>query len=164
MKKNYLSGFSLPELLIVLTIMGILFSLTGINLLGAYGKNTLSTTISTLQADLKQQQLKAMVGDTEGQPSPNDYGIYFPAAGLTYILFQGNSFSETNPTNFSVNLNDDLQFTSIFVKDSQIIYAKGSGEFSNYENNLDYVTLRNINTDETKTIRFNQFGTVINIY
>lgn len=164
MKKNLLSGFSLTELLIVLTVVGVLFSLTGINLLGAYSKNTLNTTISTIQADIKQQQLKAMVGDTEGQSSANDYGIYFPPDGLSYILFQGSSYSESNPTNFSLKLNGDLQFSSIQLQNSLIIFAKNSGEFSNYINNFDYLTLRNVNTDETKTIRINQMGTIINVY
>ena len=58
MKKNYSSGFTLTELMIVLAIIGLLFSLSGINLLGAYSKNTLNTTLTTTQADLKQQQLK----------------------------------------------------------------------------------------------------------
>ena len=163
MKKN-LFGFTLPELLIVLTILASLFGLTSINLLNAYHKNTLGTSVTTLVNDLKHQQLKAMTGDTEGQASANDYGIYFPPDGSSYILFQGNSYSESNPANFSINLNNDLRFSSILVQNSQIISAKGSGEFSNYNTNFDNITLQNVRTDETKTIRINQLGNIINIY
>lgn len=164
MSKNLQSGFSLTELIIVLTIIGILFSLTSINLLGAYAKNTLNTTVSTIQADLKQQQLKAMVGDTEGQGSTDSYGIYFPSAGDSYVLFKGGSYSASDPLNFEIKLNNDLQFSSLQVQGSQIIFTKNSGEFTNYLTNFDYVTLRNVNTDETKTIKINQLGTVISIY
>lgn len=147
-----------------MTILASLFGLTSINLLNAYHKNTLGTSVTTLVNDLKHQQLKAMIGDTEGQTSANDYGIYFSPDGLSYTLFQGNSFSEADPSNFSINLNSDLQFSSVFVQNSQIIFAKGSGEFSNYNVNFDNITLQNVRTDETKTIRVNQLGTIINIY
>ncbi|OGK10517.1 hypothetical protein A2767_04620 [Candidatus Roizmanbacteria bacterium RIFCSPHIGHO2_01_FULL_35_10] len=142
--------------------MGILFSLTTINLLNAYGSNTLNTTLSTEQADLKQQQLKAMVGDTEGQSSPDSYGIYFETG--RYILFKGMAYSASDPLNFSIDLNRDLQFSSIQLPNSQIVFTKNSGEVSNYNANFDNVTLKNINTNQTKTIRINQYGAVIDVY
>lgn len=161
MKKN-LSGFSLPELLLVLTILGILFSLTGVNLLNIYHKNTLNTTVTTFIADLKHEQLKAMVGDSEGQASPNPHGIYIQAD--RYTLFQGSLYSPSDPLNFVIKLNSDLQFSNISVPGSQIIFSEGSGEVSNYNSGYDNVTLKNIRTDETKTIRINKYGAVINIY
>lgn len=164
MKNKLQSGFTLVELIIVLTIIGVLFSMTTINLLGAYATNSLVTTVSTIQADLKQQQLKSMVGDTEGVGSADDYGIYFPDTGTSYILIKGNTYSESDPNNFEIDLSNDLQFSSIQVQGSQVIFAKNSGEFSNHVLNFDYVTLRNINTDETKTIRLNELGTVISVY
>lgn len=163
MKKYYLSGYSLPELLLVLTILGILFSLTTINLLGVYHKNTLNTSTSTLTADMKQQQLKAMVGDTGGQPSLSSQGIYFESN--RYTLYQGDSYVSSDPSSrFVINLSSDLQFSTILVPNSEIIFSKGSGEITNYNPSLDNVTLQNIRTGETKTIRINQFGTIIAIY
>lgn len=159
---KFLSGFTLPELLIVLTILGILFSLTGVNLLNIYHKNTLNTTVTTFIADLKHEQLKAMVGDSEGQASPNSHGIYIQAD--RYTLFQGSIYSPSDPLNFAINLNSDLQFSNILVPSSQVIFAKGSGEVSNYNSGFDNITLKNIRTDETKTIRINQYGAIINIY
>ena len=163
MKKN-LFGFTLPELLIVLTILASLFGLTSINMLNAYHKNSLGTSVTSLVNDLKHQQLKAMIGDTEGQASANDYGVYFTSDGLSYTLFQGNSYSVSDPANFSINLNRDLRFSSIMLQNSQIIFAKGSGEFSNFNVNFDNITLTNVRTDETKTIRINQLGNIINVY
>ena len=163
-QKLHLAGYSLPELLLVLSILGVLFSLTTINLFSSYHKNTLNTTISTLLADLKQQQLKTMVGDTEGQTTQNEYGVYFPPDGLSYILFLGATYSPPDPANFAIKLNNDLQFSSILVPDRQIVFAKGSGEVANYNPSFANFTLENVRTDETKTIIINQFGTIINIY
>jgi len=162
MKKKLQSGFSFIELLIVLTIMGILFSVSGINLLGAYNSNSLGVAVTTLQADIKQQQLKAMVGDTEGQGAQDSYGIYFQTDN--YILFKGATYSASDPLNFSVDLDDSLQFSSLLIPDSQIIFTKGSGEVTNYNPSYDNVTLLNVNTEDTKTVRINRYGTVINIY
>ncbi|MBI4226096.1 type II secretion system protein [Candidatus Roizmanbacteria bacterium] len=162
MKKKYHAGFSLPELLIVLTILAVLFSLTAINLLTAYHKNTLHTSVTTLTSDLKHQQLKAMVGDTEGQTSSSPYGIFFQPNN--YTLFRGSAYSSSEASNFIIALNSDLQFSNILVPDSQVIFAKGNGEISNYIENFNYVTLKNIRTDETKTIQINQLGTILNIY
>ncbi|OGK25063.1 hypothetical protein A3A46_04100 [Candidatus Roizmanbacteria bacterium RIFCSPLOWO2_01_FULL_37_13] len=161
MKKS-LAGFTLIELIVTLSILVILTGLTSVNLLGFYAKNTLNTSIPILISDLKQQQLKAMVGDTEGDTSHAAYGIYFQSD--RYTLFQGSSYSDLDTANFDIILNRDLQFSNIILPGSQIVFASGSGEVANYNQSFDYVTLKNTSTDETKTVRINQYGTIINIY
>jgi len=161
MKQN-LSGFTLTELIITLGILTILTGLTSVNLLGFYAKNTLNTSIPTLISDLKHQQLKAMVGDTEGKTSHDAYGIYFQPD--RYTLFQGPTYSISGTVNFDIVLNSDLQFSNIILPSSQIVFASGSGEVVNYNQSFDYVTLKNVNTDETKTVRINQYGAVIDVY
>ena len=161
MKKN-LAGFTLTELIITLAILLILTGLTSVNLLGFYAKNTLNTTVPTLVSDLKQQQLKAMVGDTDGETSHDAYGIYFQSD--RYTLFQGSTYSTADTSNFDILLNRDLQFSNIILPSSQVVFASGSGEVANYNPSFDYVTLKNTSTDETKTVRINRYGTVIDIY
>ncbi len=159
-------GFTLSELLIVIAIMGILLSLTTINLFSAYYKNNLNTSLDVLLADLRQQQLKAMVADTQGASTRRAHGIYFKSD--SYVLYQGgltgNSYLSTDPFNFEVKPNEEVQFTNIFLPNSQVLFASNSGEIVDYDPLLNYVTLKNIHTEETKTIRFNQFGTVDSIY
>lgn len=161
-KKTFLSGFTLPELLIVLAILASIFGLSTINLLSAYHKNTLGTTVSTLISNLKHQQMKSMTGDNEGQTEADDYGIYFLSD--RYILFKGSTYNASDPLNFTVNLNNDLQFSSILVPDSRIIFSRGNGEVANYNPSFDNITIHNTGSDENKTIRINQLGTIINIY
>lgn len=161
MKKN-LSGFTLTELIITLGILTILTGLTSVNLLGFYAKNTLNTSTPVLISDLRQQQLKAMIGDTEGSTSHAAYGVYFQPD--RYTLFQGSAYSVSGTANFDIVLNSDLQFSNIILPSSQIVFASGSGEVANYNPSFDYVTLKNVTTDETKTIRINQYGTIIDIY
>lgn len=161
MKKNSFA-FTVVELLVVMGLLAILLSLSSVNLITFYNKNTLGTSVDALISDLKQQQLEAMVGDTLGTSSNNAYGIYFQPDH--YTLFQGNNYSPTNPQNFDVNLNADTQFSNILFVNSQVVFASVSGEVVNYNQNYNYVTLKNIQTGETKTIQINSYGAVTNVY
>lgn len=159
-KKNSF-GFSLPELIVVIGILMILLSLSSINLLTIYGKTSLGTKTSTLISDLKHQQLKSMVGDTEGEVSAESYGIYFEQN--RYTLFKGSSYSPTDPLNFIINLESDLQFSSIAFPQSQVVFSRGSGEIAGYTSDSDTVTLTNIRTADSKTLEFNRYGVVVTI-
>jgi len=158
MKKN-LAGFTLPELIVVLGILMILLSLSTVNLLTIYGKTSLSTKTSILISDIKQQQLKSMLGDTEGETLADSYGIYFEQN--RYILFKGTSYSASDPLNFALNLESDLQFSNITFPQSQIVFSQGSGEVAGYTSDLDTVTLTNIRTSDSQTVELNRYGVII---
>lgn len=144
-------GFTLPELLIVMGILAIIFTFTTPNLIHFQRKSALNTTVDTLLTDLKSQQIKAMVGDTQGSGVISDYGVYFETN--RYILFRGSSYNPLDSSNFPVNLDTSLTFTSV----SSVIFSKGSGEvsFAPISVVLDDTT----NTDQ-KTIQTNVYGAI----
>ena len=74
---NAQKGFTLPELLLVMGILTILFGFITINLLNFRQKSVLNTTVDTVVSDLKSQQNKAMVGDTQGSGTISHYVLYF---------------------------------------------------------------------------------------
>ena len=159
MKKH---GFTLPELVIVLGVLVVLFSLSSVNLINFYHKNSLGVSVNSIVSDIKQQQIKAMVGDTEGRAPNNAYGIYFQSDN--YTLFQGTAYSPSDSYNFTINLEDDIGFSNIMFTGQLLVFATSSGEVVGYTANFDYVTVQNIRSGETKTIRFNKYGTITNIY
>ena len=159
--KKKLSGFTLPELIVVVGILMILLSISSINLLTIYGKTSLGTKLSTLISDIKHQQLKSIVGDTEGETSAESYGIYFEQN--RYTLFKGSSYSASDPLNFIINLESDLQFSNIAFPQSQLVFSQGSGEISAYTSDTDTVTLTNIRTSDSKTLELNRYGVVVTI-
>ena len=159
--KKKLSGFTLPEIIVVIGVMMVLLSLSSVNLLSIYGKTSLGTKVSTLVSDLKQQQLKSMVGDTEGESSADSYGIYFEQN--RYILFKGTSYSGSDPLNFAINLDSDLQFSTIAFPQSQIVFSQGSGEITGYASDSNTVTLTNIRTSDVKTLELNRYGVVVSV-
>jgi len=157
MKKN--AGFTLIEILITSAVMLILLGLSTLNFSSIQRKTTLSATVEVLLADLGQQQIKAMVGDTEGRPSTDTYGIHFLSA--SYTLFYG-TYSLANASNFLVTFPSGQQATTTF-SNSDVIFQKGSGEIVNYTATQSAITLRDTTTGEQKVIQLNRYGVVTGV-
>lgn len=146
-KKSY--GFTLVELLVTIGLIGSLIGLTTISLINVQRKVTLSSTITTLISDLKEQQTKAMTGDTGGV-SKDSYGIYLDTN--RYILFHGDLFSSTDPSNFAINL-ANIEFSN---PGTSIVFSQVSGEIAAASN----ITLTDITNNQQKTIQINKYGVV----
>lgn len=151
------AGFTIIEALIVMSIFITLTGLSTINLLNAKHKSSLSTSVDTFIADLKQQQLKAMVGDTEGRAASGNYGIFFGAG--TYSFFH-DTYSSADPSNFNASLGDSIQFSNITFPGSQIVFLQGSGEIYNYTDGSNTITIKDIVDNNQKTITINEYGVI----
>src|SRR5258708_5175245 len=101
-------GFSLVEITLVMSLLILLVTLATLNLFQFQHSSQLSATVSSFIADYKEQQIKAMVGDTSGSGALSNYGIFFGTS--SYTEFQ-NTFGTSN---FSVNLPSGTQFTTTF--------------------------------------------------
>lgn len=157
MKKN--AGFSLIELLMVITIMILLLSLTTLNFNNIQHKTTLATTVEALVTDLNQQQIQAMVGDTEGRAAMDNYGVKFTTSG--YALFYG-TYSSSDTTNFLITFPASQQVATTFPS-SQVIFRKGSGEVASFDSTKNTVTLKDTSTNEQKVITINRYGVITSI-
>lgn len=158
-----LSGFTLIESIFVISIIALLTGLVTINLFNIQDKTSLATTIDTLVSDIKQQQIKAMIGDTEGRASSDNYGIYFQQND--YILFHGSSFSPGDPSNITINLSQDkMQFVNIYFPSATLLFFKVSGEFFGFADDLNTISIRHNLSGEQKTIKINRYGAVTDIY
>lgn len=154
-------GFTLPELIVTFAIGAVLIGLVTINLFGSKNKASLVTSINTFVADANQQRLKAMVGDTEGRAAADSYGIYFNQNN--YVLFHGLTYSPSDSANFMVPLGDNIQFSTILFPQSQVVFAKGSGNIANFTSGSNSVIMTNTITGEQKTITINRFGIISQI-
>lgn len=161
MKLQTRRGFTIEELLIVMGIIAILAGFVTINLFGAKHTASLNTTIDTLISDLKYQQLKAFVGDTEGRSANSPYGMHFEQD--QYILFYGNIYSSAEPTNFKVKLGDNIQANNILFPNSEIIFTSGSGEVAGFTDGQDSISIKNMLSNEQKTIKVNRYGVITQI-
>ena len=152
-------GFTVIEFLLVCAIFAILIALTTANLYSFLHNNQTSTTINSLIADIKEQQTKAMVGDTEGRTGNSTYGINF--ATTKYILFH-DTFSSTNSANFTITLPNIEQVTTTFPN-SQLVFDKGTGMIVGYASASASITLKDIATNKQKIINFNKYGIITSV-
>ena len=148
------SGFTLPELLMVMGILVVLFSFVSQSLLGGQHQVSVNSTVSQLIADIKLQQSKAMWGDTEGRATADSYGIYLNSN--QYILFHGSAYSSGDPDNIPVSLDNNITVSPA----QAFIFAQGSGEIIGYDSNADTITISSIS--DSKTLEFNQYGVIVN--
>ncbi|MEK7496618.1 MAG: hypothetical protein AAB657_01800, partial [Patescibacteria group bacterium] len=135
--------------------MVILMMIASVNFFPIKQKTSLSTAVQSLITDIKEQQLKAMSGETT-------QGVYFDGDKRKYTVFKGTTYEASNTTNFTVPLGDQIIASEINFSGSQLIFAPGSGEISNFLPGNKIVLLNTV-SNEQKTIFFNKYGTIINI-
>lgn len=151
-KKNV--GLSLVELILIMSIMATLTGLITINLVNSQQRASLSSLVQNLISDIRQQQIKAMVGDTEGGTSANSYGVHIDSN--KYVLFRGTSYVVTEPSNFAVNMPNNMIFMTPGL---DIIFSKVSGEISAPAS----FQLQDTTNGNTKTIQINRYGVITSV-
>lgn len=156
---NHRLGFTLVEVLIIMGILAILFTISSLNLSNTVPQSTLSNATELLVADIKQQQLSALTGNTEGQDDSSNYGIHFTAN--KYTLFRGTVYNANEASNFDINL-DNIS-TSTSASGSVIVFQRNSGEILNFQASNNTITLTHNDIGQSKTITINKYGIIESI-
>lgn len=153
------TGFTLIELILIMGLFAILAALATVNLLRPQNKASIDTAVTTLVADLKEQQIKAMAGDSEGQGTAFAYGVYFEPQ--KYTLFRGSSYSGPDPAYFVIDLGGKVTLSSTLPL-SQVVFSRRSGGVANFVAGSNTITITQNSSGQQKTITINRFG-VINV-
>ncbi len=152
------SGFTLAELILVMLIFTTLVGIATINLAHIQRRSSMTSSINMLATDMKEQQVKAMVGDTESRASPDNYGIYFGTS--SYTLFHG-TYSATDSANTVIPIDATLHFAT---PGASIIFTRESGDVLNYSINANLIIIQDITNGEVTKLKFNKFGAIIGTY
>jgi type II secretory pathway pseudopilin PulG len=159
MKSKQLSlGFTFVELIVTIAILITLFSIAGMSLVGVTRTTSIASSTDRLLADVREQQLKSQVGDTEGRSTPDTYGMYFDTS--SYTMFHGASYNSADPGNFTQSLDTNLQFAS---PGTSIIFSRVSGEVLDYNPNAHVIVIQDPQSSQQRTITFNRFGVITNV-
>lgn len=148
------SGFTVIELLVVLTIIALLFALSTINLGQAQVTASVSTVTSTLLADLKNQQILAMSGGVGSTSSQQPHGIYIQSN--EYTLFDDSSYNSGDSSNYTVDLNSITMSTTL--PSDQVVFNAGDGAVAGFTSGDNTITV--IGNGESETITINRFGAI----
>lgn len=153
MKNDF--GFTFIEVVIVMGIMVVLLMIGSVNFLPIKQTASLSTTAQALVTDIKEQQLKAMNGES-------DQGVYFDIDQKKYTVFKGASYDPSNTTNFDIQLGDQIVVSDVDFTGRQMIFSAASGEINNFLTGNKIVLLNTV-SNEQRSIFFNKYGTIINL-
>src|SRR6185503_19238946 len=95
---KFQKGFTAIEVILVIGMLFILLGLISVNLFKFQNKSQLSATVGSFLADYKEQQVKAMSGDSESTGVVAKYGIHFETSSYTEFR---NAYGTSN---FTVSL------------------------------------------------------------
>jgi len=152
-KKNSF-GFTLVELAVVTSIIVALLGFITISLIRSQQAVSLTESEEILLTDLKQQQLKAMIGDTEGRGASDSYGVHFDSN--RYVLFHGAVYSSSDTSNSTINLEGNIQFNS---PSYNVIFSKLSGEIPTTA----IIELQDSTNSKLRKIHLNIYGVVTQV-
>lgn len=145
-------GFTLVELAVVASIIVTLLGFITISLVRSQQGTSLTSVAEILLVDLKQQQLKSMIGDTEGRLNSDTYGIHFDQA--KYTLFHG-AYLDGEASNSVINLDANMQFNS---PNFDVVFSKLSGTTSAV-----IIELQDNTNSKLKRIYLNSLGVITQV-
>lgn len=148
------AGFTLVELMVVLAMFLIVFTLSNVSLSGMIAKHSTQEFAEVFMSDARRQQMRSISGEVS--PEGNEaYGIKF--ADTNYILFSGTYVAE-NSNNITVSLPSDIEFIDVTFPNQEVLFEKLSGEVNNFNSNSDTISIRNTTTNQTSILTINQLG------
>lgn len=160
---RFQSGLTLIELMVVVGILGVLFSLTIVNVTRLTPSANVAAVTDTFIADLKSQQQKAMLGETGvllASGSAQPFGIHIDSN--QYVLYAGITYSSASSSNSAIAIPNTIQLSTVFPS-SNILFNKGSGEISGYATSSSTITVTDTVTNIQKVIQLNKYGIVTGV-
>ncbi len=151
-------GFTIIELAVVIGIASILLGIVGLSFTHTQHNVNISGATDVLVSDIRQQQLKSMTGDTSGTGVVSAYGIYFQS--YKYTLFSGNAYSSGDANNFTVNLDQNLQFANDTFPGTSLVFENGTGKFTGYSSTTNSIQIKDAITGQSATIAVNRLGVI----
>ncbi len=148
-------GFTLPELLISMSIIMLIFAFSGINLLRIIPESGLTEISSSFMADAKSQQQSATMSESKSL-SQVDYSIRIDET--SYTLFKGSVYSPSDPSNYTVKYPDNITATTTFDS-NQLTFSAITGELKNFADAKNQVVFHGL-YNRNLTILFNKLGNV----
>ena len=156
MKKKFSlqKGFTLVEVSLVAAIFFGMVGLATVNLFKFQHQANIAGTVNSFLADMKEQQIKAMAGDTDGSASVSAYGVHFETS--SYTLFR----KSYGTNNFVIALPSNITITAT-QSATQVVFASGSGELASTTSAT--VTFKDSGDSSQKVVTLNRYGVVISV-
>ncbi|MBP6979566.1 type II secretion system protein [Candidatus Curtissbacteria bacterium] len=149
-------GFTLIELILVVTILGLVVVFSSVVFTNQQNQTSLESTILEVNSAIRESQNKS-VSQSQDASGDDNYGIYFTST--SYTVFKGINYSSNNSTNFVVNFSSGITLSQINLPNSQLIFDRLTGKltaYSDVQNTLVFSSFDNV----TKTVTINPYGAI----
>lgn len=157
MKRYTCSGFTLVELIIVISLFSIIFAFIFINFARPKVFADIKSSEDLVFVTIKEAQNLSMSGATGGTGAGH-FGVHFEQD--KFVLFEGSTYNPADSSNLVTLLSPNLSIESITLQSGNIIFSRLSGEVSGINPGQDSFVLRETNSGETRTFTTNRFGVV----
>lgn len=147
-------GFTIVELMVVVSLFALIFAFTQINLTGLIAETNLQEQTQAVISDLRRQQQEAMNGSSNTAAPLQPYGIYFD--DTSYWVFSGALFDPA--TAFEVALEDTIRFSDVRFAQNTVLFEPLSGEVQNYDPIGAEFELENTASGERIRVEINALG------
>ena len=158
--KKKFTGFTLIEVLVVMGIIAVIFSLSVLAVLNIQKGQLLDNHTWAVVSLLRQAQNQALNGVSVDGTNQTNFGVHFDDTAGQYTLFRGDSFDPSDPYNFTQSLPSGLSFHLTLPSGNNVIFNKITGRVGNYNSLRHFIRIRDDNTGDEITIDFNQEGAV----
>ncbi len=149
-------GFTLVELILVVTILGLVVVFSSVVFTNQQNQTSLESTILEVNSAIREAQNKS-ISQSQDITGDDNFGIYFTPT--SYTVFKGSNYSSNNSTNFVVNFSSGITLSQINIPNSQLVFDRLSGKLTTYsdiQHTLVFSSFDNV----TKTVTINPYGAV----
>ena len=150
-KISFIKGFTLVELMVVLSILALLTGIIFSTLVDTKNSQSLEKDTDTVVEILLQARSQTLSSHNASQ-----YGVHFSSPNVT--LFAGTSYSSSDPnnSNFKLSSSDTILTISLAGGGNDVIFNRLSGE--TIQNGS--IILSSVATSRTKTVTIYKTGLV----
>lgn len=153
------SGFTLIEMMIVIGLLAVLFSLGGVVYTSFSRQDQLTSEAEKIVSALNEARAKTLAGYSGGGTDGLNFGVYFDSTG--YVLFQGTTYIADSPTNQRVNLAPKISLSEIAFPDQQIVFRRLTGEVIGFSSGQDFLILADQQSSRLRRLKINQLGLAV---
>lgn len=149
------AGFSFVEVIMTLLLLVVLTGLAAMSTALTFNRVKIASELTTLLADLRQMQIKAMSGEIESGATNKAYGLWIGES--EYQVFQGETRSgSVDLGTFEI---EGATFSSTFSND-EVVFASGSGQILNFTPGQNTITIYKTGSLQQQTVTLNSYGVV----
>ena len=144
-------GFTLMEIMIVVSISALLLLTSGVLFSTTIGRNQTENVAQDIVSTLRRSQWQSMNGHDD-----EVWGVHFESDAFT--LFQGATYSVSHPENVVTDLPNDITISTVTINGggTDIVFTSDFGDTDDYGS----VLVEQGHSEEERTIVVNAVGMV----